>query len=110
MSQNSRLPLNEEAKELWEAALAGWDVSQGDMEVSYQEFQTFLLPFYKSVQARLDRMKAMRLYGYIDFPDGNPGRGNKKTVKVFSVVGKSGNIDQPDVAPLLSEVARVAGI
>ena len=95
-----------EAEQLWRAAIEGWDVAQGDMEVDYQEFQTFLLPFYKSVQARLDRMKAMRLYGYIDFPDGNPGRGHKKRVRVYSVVGKSGNVNESDKPFRLSQVAR----
>lgn len=106
MSLNSTLPLKEEARELWEAAIQGWDIEKGDMEVQYQEFQTFLLPFYKSVQARLDRMKAMRLYGYIDFPDGNPGRGNKKTVRVFSIPGQASNIDKPNELPVLSKLAR----
>ena len=106
---NSQLSVEDEAKQLWEAAKEGWDMSKGDMEVDFQQFHTFLLPFYKSRQARDDRMKVMRMYGYIDFPDGNPGRGNKKTVRVYSVPGQSGNIDQPNEAWRLSEFARAAG-
>ena len=105
---NSQLTIEQEAKQLWKAALEGWDVEKGDMEVDFQQFHTFLLPFYKSRNARDDRMKVMRMHGYIDFPDGNPGRGNKKTVRVFSTPGQTSDINKGDVSWNLSQVARPA--
>ena len=90
MAQRNPFTLEEECQLIWQAALKGWNAENGNLVVPYQEFQAFLLPFYKSVQARLDRMKAMRLYGFIDWPQENLGRGIKKYVTIYSKPARMG--------------------
>lgn len=96
MGVKNKLPQEKELQYLWEAALKGWDKETGDLIVTFQEFDDFLLLCgFTSYQGRDTRRRLLKLKGYIHYRDGPANRGNPKKVTIYSTpkrLNKAGSL------------------